>query len=137
MNSLNKTSDILLAEISTEEKIRLELPEVNLYFDFTDSDDVTELSLVTISKSHGERFLFHKTKNHSRLQCLGEMLDYIQSKYKKNLEHYEIIWAKKSDMVSQKSWFCGSSFLEVMDKFYYMKDTSEIRIFNIKLMPIS
>jgi hypothetical protein len=137
MNSLNKTSDILLAEISIEEKIRKELPEVSLYFDFTDSDESTELSLVTISKSHGERFLFHKTKSHSRLQCLQEMINYIQSKYKKNLEHYEIIWAKKVDMISQKSWFCGSSFLEVMDKFYYMKDTSEIRIFEIRLMPIS
>lgn len=137
MNSLNKSSDILLSELSTQESIEKELPEVKLYFDFEDGESHTELSLVTISKIHGERFLFHKTMGNSRLDCLEQMLNFIKSDYKKNLENYEVQWAKKSDMSTQKSWFCGSSFLEVMDKFFYLKDTSEIRIFLVKLMPIS
>jgi hypothetical protein len=140
MNSLNKSAETLLAELEIENKIRLELPEVNLYFDFSDGEEKTEFRLVTISKTHGERFLFHKSTSTSRLSCLDDMLKYINGNYKKNLEHYEIIWSKKINSTlgeTQKSWFCGSSFLDVMDKFFYLKDTSEIRIFKIKLMPIS
>lgn len=138
MNSLNKSSETLLLEIKLQDLIKLELPDSNLYFDFTEDNlDYSALSLVTISRNHGERFLFHKTEGNSRVSCLREMLDYIKSDYKKKLENYEILWANKSDMVFKKSWFCGNSFIDIMDKFFYMKDTSEIRVLEVKLMPIS
>ncbi len=141
MNSINKTSDVLLKEIELEDKIKKELSDVILYFDYQEYEnmgDGSSLSLITISKNHGERFLFHKVLDNSKIDCLSQMLEYITSDYKKNLEHYEIIWKnKKSSESTQKSWFCGRSFLEVMDKFYYLKDTSDIIIFNIKLMPLS
>lgn len=142
MNSINKTSDVLLKEIELEDKIRKELSDVILYFDYQEYEnmgDEASLSLITISKNHGERFLFHKVIDNSKMDCLIKMLEYITSDYKKNLEHYEVTWKNKksSETKSQKSWFCGRSFLEVMDKFYYLKDTSDIIIFNIKLMPLS
>lgn len=137
MNYLNKTSETLLAEITFENKIREELPEVTIYFDYQEVESDTILSLITISKEHGERFLFHKIKSHSKSNCLYEMLTFIKSDYKKNLETYEIIWRKKNDIKDQKSWFCGRSFLEIIDKFYYSKDTSEIIIYKIELKPIS
>ena len=59
MNPLNKSSETLIAEIEAEKQIRQLLPDVNLYFDYQESETETELHLVTISKSHGERFLFH------------------------------------------------------------------------------
>jgi hypothetical protein len=64
------------------------------------------------------------------------MLKYIKSDYKKNMEHYEINWKIKGEK-SQKSWFYGKSFLDVVDKFFYMKDAAEIIIYEIKMMPIS
>ena len=84
MNSLNKSSEILLAEMTSEDIIRKELDDVTLYFDFQETDTETELSLITISKNHGERFLFHKTSSNSKLSCLSKMIDYIKSDYKKN-----------------------------------------------------
>ena len=98
MNSLNKSSEILLAEMTSEDVIRKELDDVTLYFDYQETDTETELSLITISKNHGERFLFHKTSSNSKLSCLSKMIDYIKSDYKKNFQNYEIVWRKKGDV---------------------------------------
>lgn len=138
MNSINKSSQILLDELDYENKIRQELNEVILYFDYTEGDEGrTELSLITISKNHGERFLFHKTDSYSRLNCLQKMLEYLKSDYKKNYQNYEIIWRKKDERVDNRSWFNGKSFLEVIDKFYYMKDASDILVYSVKQLPLS
>jgi len=137
MKADNKTSEVLLAELKYEEKIRKELEDVILYFDYEDGEEDCSLSLVTISKTHGQRFLFHRIKSHSRNNCLYEMLKYIQSNYKKNMEHYEINWKIRGERESQRSWFYGRSFLAVIDKFFYMKDPGEISIYEIKMMPIS
>lgn len=137
MNSLNKTSEILMAEMAAEDSIRQELNDVILYFDYQESEYETELSLITISKSHGERFLFHKIKSTSKLSCLNQMFEYIKSDYKSNFQTYEIIWMKKGDLQSNKSWFHGKSFLDVVDKFFHLKDPSSIIIYEIKLKPLS
>jgi hypothetical protein len=138
MKSLNKTSKDLLSELEWEEKIRTELSDSILYFEYEEIEEETTLHLITISKSHGERFLFHRVKSFSRSNCLYEMHRYIVSDYKKNAEHYEIHWMKKkSGEKSLRSWFYGKSFLEVMDKFFYLKDPSEVSILEIKLMPLS
>lgn len=137
MGADNKTSEVLLAELNCESNIRKELEDVVLYFDYEDREEDCTLSLVTISKTHGQRFLFHRVKSHSRNNCLYEMLKYIQSDYKKNMEHYEINWKIKGQKECQKSWFYGKSFLDVVDKFFYMKDAAEIIIYEIKMMPIS
>ena len=55
MNSINKTSDVLLKEIELEDKIRKELSDVILYFDYQEYEnmgDEASLSLITISKNH-------------------------------------------------------------------------------------
>lgn len=137
MNSLNKSSEILLAEMTTEDIIRKELNDVVLYFDYQEDENDTELSLITISKNHGERFLFHKSKGKSKLHCLNSMIDYIKSDYKLNFNNYEIIWVKKGEMKSNISWFHGKSFLDVVDKFFYLKDPSDIVIYEVKLKPQS
>lgn len=137
MNSLNKTSEVLMAEMTAEQLIRDEFPEVNLYFDYQETDLETELYLVTISKTHGERFLFHKIKSLNKLSCLNLMIEYIKSDYKKNYQNYEIVWRKKEDTKDTVSWFCGKSFLDVMEKFFHLKDSQDIIIFEVKLKPIS
>jgi hypothetical protein len=137
MNSLNKSSEILLAEMTSEDTIRKELDDVTLYFDYQETDTETELSLITISKNHGERFLFHKTSSINKLICLGKMIDYIQSDYKKNFQNYEIVWRKKGDSTDNISWFNGKSFLSIIDKFYFMKDPSDILIYEVKMKPMA
>ncbi len=137
MNSLNKSSEILLAEMTAEDIIRKELNDVVLYFDYQEDENETELSLITISKNHGERFLFHKIKGKSKLNCLNSMIDYIKSDYKLNFNNYEIIWVKKGEMKSNISWFHGKSFLDVVDKFFHLKDPSDIVIYEVKLKPQS
>ena len=137
MNSLNKSSEILLAEMTYEDIIRKELDEVTLYFDYQETDSETELSLITISKNHGERFLFHKTSSISKLYCLSKMIDYIKSDYKKNFQNYEIVWRKKGDSKDNISWFNGKSFLDIVDKFYFMKDPADIIIYDVKMKPMS
>lgn len=137
MNSFNKTSEVLMAEMAAEQLIRDEFPEVNLYFDYQETDLDTELYLVTISKTHGERFLFHKIKSLTKLSCLNLMIEYIRSDYKKNYQNYEIVWRKKEDKKDTVSWFCGRSFLDVMEKFFHLKDSQDIIIFEVKLKPMA
>jgi len=139
MNSLNKSSEILIAEMQSESLIRKELDDVILYFDYTEDDSTsnTVLSLITISKNHGERFLFHKIESTSKLKCLSKMIDYIKSDFKVNHQNYEIVWVKKGEIKSNISWFHGKSFLDVVDKFFYMKDPSDILIYEVKMKPMS
>lgn len=140
MNAQNKSSQTLLAELELQQEISKELSEATVYFDFTEDDEICELSLVTISKSHGQRFLFHKTKKHAtRLYCLSEMIEYIKGDYKNNAENYEIIWSFRGESQArpQKSWFHGKNFLDVIDKFFYMKDPAEIIVYNVNLLPLS
>lgn len=145
MDSINKSSETLLKELELEAEIRNELSDVTVYFDFVwrDSSGMPSLSVITISRVHGQRFLFHKTyssttNENSKVYCLEAMLRYIKSDYKKNLLHYTIEWAPKSDTrVIQTSWFHGSSLLEIMDKFYYLKNPHEISVFDIRLNPES
>ena len=137
MNPLNKTSEVLMAEMDAENLIRQELNDVILYFDYQESEYETELSLITISKSHGERFLFHKTKSVCKLSCLNMMIEYIKSDYKTNFQTYEIIWCKKGESQSIKSWFNGKSFLDIIDKFFHLKDPATIIIYEVTLKPLS
>lgn len=123
--------------MAAEQLIRDEFPEVNLYFDYQETDLDTELHLVTISKTHGERFLFHKIKSLTKLHCLNLMIEYIRSDYKKNYQNYEIIWRKKEDNKDSISWFCGRSFLDVIEKFFHLKDSQDIIIFEVKLKPMT
>ncbi len=137
MNSLNKSSEILLTEMTSEDIIRKELNDVTIYFDYQEDDSETELSIITISKNHGERFLFHKIKAGSKISCLSKMIDYIKSDYKLNHQNYEIIWRKKGDAKDNTSWFHGKSFLDIVDKFYFMKDTADIIIYEVKMKPMA
>lgn len=137
MNSLNKSSEILLDEMTSEDIIRKELNDVTIYFDYQEDDSETELSIITISKNHGERFLFHKIKSISKISCLSKMIDYIKSDYKLNHQNYEIIWRKKGDDKDNTSWFHGKSFLNIVDKFYFMKDPADIIIYEVKMKTMS
>jgi hypothetical protein len=137
MNSLNKSSEILVSEIKSEEIIRQELSDSTIYFDYSENEQSTTLSVITISKNHGERFLFHKVTSLSKIACLDKMIKYIQSDWKKNYQNYEIIWRKKGESTNNTSWFFGNSFLEIIDKFYHMKDPSDIIIFEVKLRPMA
>jgi hypothetical protein len=87
--------------------------------------------------AHAGNFLFHKIKSNSKLYCLKLMIDYIRSDYKKNYQNYEIIWRKKEDSKDTISWFYGRSFLDVIDKFFYLKDSQDIIIYEVKLRPIA
>ncbi len=137
MNSLNKSSEILLAEMTSEETIRKELNDVTIYFDYQEDEAETELSIITISKNHGERFLFHKIKSSSKMNCLSKMIDYIKSDYKLNHQNYEINWRKKGDTTNHTSWFHGKSLLDIVDKFYFLKDPVDIIIYEMKMRPMA
>lgn len=137
MNLFNKSSEVLIEELNVEQTIRTLLPEVNIYFDYQELESETELNLVTISKTHGERFLFHKIKSNSKLNCLKLMLEYIQSDYQKNYQNYEIQWAKKGEPKTYTSWFYAKSFIECIDKFFHLKDTQEIIVYSVTLRPQS
>ena len=61
----------------------------------------------------------------------------IKSDYKLNHQNYEIIWRKKGDTKDNVSWFNGKSFLSIIDKFYFMKDPSDILIYEVKMKPMA
>ena len=133
----NKPSSILLEELKLEEEIKKELNDVIVYFDYQEDDEKIELSLITISKNHGERFLFHRCTSKNKIDSLKSMLTYIKSDYKNNRMNYEVIWTKKGEGKSNISWFHGISFIEIMDKFYFMKDPADVIIYEVKLKPMA
>lgn len=137
----NKDSETLLLELSLEEKIRKELDDVKLYFDYSeiesDNEDEVTLKLITISEIHGKSFMFHKIVSNSKKSCLDSMLGYIKSDYKRKFSNYEIVWRKKGDISNTISWFHGKDFLDIIDKFYFSKDSSEVIIWEVKLRPMS
>ncbi len=137
MSFNNKPSSILLEELKLEDEIKKELSDVIVYFDYQENNDETELSLITISKNHGERFLFHKCTSKNKIDSLKSMLTYIKSDYKTNRMNYEVLWAKKGEGKSNISWFHGISFIEIIDKFYFMKDPADIIIYEVKLKPMA
>jgi len=137
MNSFNKSSEVLIAEMNAEQLIRELLPEVSIYFDYNEQEQETELNLVTISKTHGERFLFHKIKSTGKLSCLNSMIEYIRSDYQNNYQNYEIKWTKKGHQQTITSWFYAKSFIECIDKFFHLKDTQEIIVYSVTLKPQS
>ena len=138
MNFNNKPSEILLEELQIEGEIKDELNDVIVYFDYQDENELTELSLITISKNHGERFLFHKCSSKTKVGALKSMLEYIKSDYKKNWMNYEVVWYKRGDNGKQNiSWFHGKSFIEIMDKFYFMKDPADVIVYGVKLKPMA
>jgi len=137
MNFNNKPSAILLEELQREDEIKKELSDVIVYFDYQEENENNELSLITISKNHGERFLFHKCSSKSKIDSLKIMLDYIKSDYKKNWMNYEVLWAKKGENKINTSWFHGKSFIEIMDKFYFMKDPADVIVYEVKLKPMA
>lgn len=133
---LNKTSVEIIDELNLEEKIRNLLSDSIIYFDYKElPNNLVDLSLITISRTHHQRFLFHKVLGQSKFACLLRMVEYIESDYKKNLLHYSIEWSYQGK--TSTSWFSGKSYLDIMDKFYYAKDPAEIIIFKTDLKPLS
>lgn len=143
----DKDTKTLLMELEIQDKISKELDDTKVYLDFcivphnpyssviANSD--IKLDLITISETHNEKFLFHSITANNKLECLILMLDYIKSDYKKKLQHYKIDWRKSGTNDIIISWFWGKDFMDVVNKFFYSKNRSEILIYEIKLMPES
>ncbi len=144
-NAIQQPTEVLLKEIDLENKIREQLDDTQIYFDYNIVPEpdglefpIIKLDLITINKEHNQKFLFHSVKGGSKIEILKNMIAYITD-YKKNLEIYAIEWLDiKRDGVSgniQTSWFRGNDITDVLNKFYYEKEKSQFKIFKIKLMP--
>lgn len=130
-NNVNNYREI----IDLENKIKSYFDNCDVYFEY----GVDKLDVFTISKSHGETFLFDSVSciNSNKKYGLIQILDRLVNNPKIYLVHYEVEWLdKKSEThITNKSWFYGRDLLDILNKFYVNKDRSSIVIFSIDLRP--
>jgi hypothetical protein len=143
-NAIQQPTEVLLKEIELENHIRQLLDDTQIYFDynvlnFSQEGEVPllKLDLITISREHNQKFLFHSVTGGTKVGLLREMIKYIDE-YKRQQENYEIEWMNynTSDKM-QTSWFRGNDIFDVLNKFYYNKEKSQFKIFKIKLTPMA
>lgn len=143
-NAIQQPIEVLLKEIELENQIRQLLDDTQIYFDynllnFNEQGEalMLKLDLITISREHNHKFLFHSVVATSKVALLREMMRYIDE-YKRQQENYQIEWTHLKDVNRmQNSWFRGNDIFDVLNKFYYGKEKSQFKIFGIKLMPMS
>jgi hypothetical protein len=143
-NALHQPIEVLLKEMELENQIRQALDDTQIYFDYniinlneTQQNPTLKLDLITINSEHNHKFLFHSLTGISKISLLHEMTNYIKE-YKRNRDNYEIEWLNNNlNEKMQKSWFRGNDIFDVLNKFYYNKDKSQLKIFRIQLMPMS
>lgn len=133
-----------------EQKIIVQIYNDNkatAHFDYQglyDQDKKTDgkaLTLITSNSNHKELFTLYTTKIHqTELECLDEVIDYLDSIKKKDNGHfnYQIIWFRLSEPSERfTSYFTGTTFLEIIDKFYENKDPKEFIIVSTEMKPIA
>jgi len=115
-----------------------------------------KIHLLTYNPIHGETFLLHTETIHDETVHMGHtvwwpvlgayrhLLHFVKKLVgviktpdnfsRETIYTYTVIWVNKEG-VSTKSYFSGSNLYEVLNKFYYGKNTLSYNILEIKLNP--
>lgn len=108
----------------------------HIIFDFTEKDNITKLSLITVNPKHDQSFLYHSTKGIDKIDALKKMREYVLE-YRKNENSYTLQWMQQGGGELHTSYFRAGDMYEALDKFYYGRDMASYKIFSIYLNPVS
>ena len=99
-------------------------------------EGVIEVALVTTNAQHGQKFLFHKSKEAYRQQALEARLDYIIEHKAKECS-YTIQWRAINEKELHTSYFCAPNIQAALEMFFFGRDIHSITVFSVSLNPIS
>ena len=101
-----------------------------------DGDTTVTLELFTFNKINKGIFLLHKTSGKNSIEALTKMYAYIRSE-KHDMHSYTVTWNIYGDTEQHISYFWEKSEEDVINKFFYNKDTPDDYVISIRLNPIS
>jgi len=97
--------------------------------------DIT-VSAITVNPKSEETFLLRKETASTKEKALKKLLDYVKSQ--KGLNSFTVIWMKRGDVINRNtSYFYCHDVLDVVEKFFYGKNSVDYIVFEIKLNPIA
>jgi len=129
-------SQVNVAKLQGEVATLLGIKQDHLIFSYKQKENIIKLDLITINPQHDQSFLFHSIKAINKEEALMKMKEYIEIHYSSE-DSFTLQWIKVGEQKLHTSYFRAQNMYEVLDKFYYERDLSSYRIFNISLNPIS
>jgi hypothetical protein len=133
---MTSESSVRIAELQKEVEDYISLGSNSIVYDFKEEGSTCILHAITVNPRHNQSFLFHTTKGTSRVDCLEQLLGYVQS-YKDKESSYTIQWSVKGDERLQTSYFSARNVLGALDKLFFDRDPNTITIFTVSLNPIT
>ncbi len=128
--------NVEIARLQKEIAEALGIDTENLIFNFKEKNALVRFDLVTVNPKHDQSFLFHTVSGTDKIDALKKMLEYISDHFP-NENSVTIQWIKMGDNKLHTSYFRAKNMYEALDKFYYGRDQSAYKIFNLALNPVS
>ncbi|MGI8892733.1 MAG: hypothetical protein ACR2GN_04660 [Bacteroidia bacterium] len=126
-------------KVKLENKISKIIEEDNncsSHFEYNSVNGKTEVTIITYNPIHHEQFVLKKEVAESYESALKKILDFLENT-RKNQNTYTLVWLKKGENKTRRSYFTGSDMKDVLEKFYHNKTSEDYIIYEIKLNPES
>jgi hypothetical protein len=115
---------------------------VSAHFDYrihmNSRKNTVELHLLTFNAVYDDYMLLHKVAGKSSIDCLTEMLDYLEKENRSKVEYsFTIEWKRKDrEEEAYQSYFRATSEKEALEKFLHEKKASDY-FYTVKMNPIT
>ncbi len=114
----------------------LGMADKHLNFKYQLKDKKIKLDLITINPKHDQSFLLNSVIGVDKQDALVKLRNYIINRYE-NENSFTVQWMKTGENQLHTSYFRANNMYEVLDKFFYGRDQTSHKIFNVVLNPIS
>ena len=135
-------TNILFLETTISEYIRKD-NGCSVHFDYfkdasTGSDNITHIRATTFNPVKQESFLLIEIPCKNQEDGLKSILEWVKSHTGvKDCSSFTVIWTKRGDYNTFKSYFYAENVRRVLDKFFFDKNEDEYVIHQIVMNPIS
>jgi hypothetical protein len=131
-------TNILFLETTISEYIRKD-NGCSVHFDyFKEDDNVTSIRATTFNPKKEESFLLIEIPCSNEEEGLKSILDWVKSHTGiKNCSSFTVIWTKRGEYNTFKSYFYAESVRRLLDKFFFDKNEDEYVIHQVIMNPIS
>jgi len=94
------------------------------------------VSAYTVNPKSDETFLLKSATDYSKEKALKQILDYVKAQ--KGLNSFTVKWMKKDEIQTvNTSYFYCHDVIDVIEKFFYGKNSVDYIVYEIKLNPMS
>jgi len=129
-------NNVEISRLQKEISTYLTLGSTEVIYEFEYSSSSVRLNVITVNPRHNQSFLFHLAENHSEIECLKQMLEYVKT-YKEKRSSYTIQWSSRMENELQTSYFHAKDIPEAIEKLHFGRDPNSLVIFSVVLNPMS